>query len=197
MRFSTNDIVLNLKNINPALKILLFTNALILMCNFMLGPIYALFVVEIGGDLMDAGLTASVYGLAAALTSLVSGIYADKIKENEYIIILGYLIMGIAFILFFFVDNIWFLFVVQALIGIGEAVYLPAFDAIYSKHLSKGNTGKEWSYWEVMKYFIYIIGAALGAYLVTLFGFGAVFILMAGLCFFSAIFIFFQPRKAL
>jgi predicted MFS family arabinose efflux permease len=50
---------------------------------------------------MDAGLTASVYGLAAALTSLVSGIYADKIKENEYIMILGYSIMGLAFILFF------------------------------------------------------------------------------------------------
>ena len=187
----------HMKGINTALKILLFTNALVLMCNFMLGPIYALFVVEIGGDLMDAGLTASVYALSAALTSLISGIYADKIKENEYIMVIGYSIMGIAFILFFFVDNIWFLFMVQALIGIGEAVYSPAFNAIYSKHLSKGNAGKEWGYWEVMQYLIYIIGAALGAYLVTLFGFGAVFILMACLCFFSAIFILIQPRHVL
>lgn len=197
MRLDTSDLVNHVKNINPAIKILLFTNSLILLCSYMLGPIYALFVVDIGGDIMDAGLTVSVYALAAALTTLISGIYADKVKENELIIVLGYSILAISFLLFFFVTNIWMLFLVQALFGIGEAIYSPAFNAIYSKHLSKGNAGKEWGYWEVMQYLVYIIGAAMGAYLVQSWGFGPVFIILSGICVYSAGFIYLQPRKAL
>jgi hypothetical protein len=55
--------------------------------------------------------------LAAALTTLISGIYSDKVKENELIMALGYIIMGLSFFLFLFVKDIWFLFIVQANYG--------------------------------------------------------------------------------
>ncbi|MDD4353215.1 MAG: MFS transporter [Candidatus Nanoarchaeia archaeon] len=186
-----------LKDVNPAIKILLFTNSLVSLASFMLGPIYALFVVQVGGDILDAGIAVSIYALAAALTTLISGIYSDKVKENELIMSLGYLIMGFSFFLFIFVKDIWFLFIVQAIMGFGEAIYGPAFNAIYSKHLSKGNAGKEWSFWQIMDYFTRVIGAAIGAYLVSLFGFQPAFIIMTGFCVFSAVFVYILPRKAL
>ncbi len=67
---------------NKALRILLSTNAMILMAAAMLGPIYALFVEGLGGDLMDASIAGGVFAFVAGLTTLISGKYSDKIKEN-------------------------------------------------------------------------------------------------------------------
>ena len=72
---------------NRALQILLSTNAMILMAGAMLAPIYALFVEKVGGDLMDASIAGGIFALAAGLTTLISGKYSDKIKENELIIV--------------------------------------------------------------------------------------------------------------
>ncbi len=120
---------------------MLSTNAMILMASAMLGPIYALFVERVGGDLMDASIAVGIFAFVAGLTTFVSGKYSDKIKENELIIVLGYIIMGTGFLLYFWVSSVVFLFIVQAIIGLGEAIYLPAFDAIYSKHLDGHKSG--------------------------------------------------------
>jgi len=182
---------------NKALRILLSTNAMILTAAAMLGPIYALFVEKVGGDLMDASIAGGIFALVAGLTTLVSGKYSDRIKENELIIVLGYSIMGLGFLLYFWVNSIIFLFIVQAIIGLGGAIYSPAFDAVYSKHLNKHRLGTQWGAWESMNYFTAAVGAILGGGLVTLFGFKTLFIIMALLCFSSALYIYHLKRKVL
>ena len=160
------------------------------MAAAMLGPIYALFVERVGGDLMDASIAGGIFAFVAGLTSLVSGKYSDKIKENELIVVLGYSIMGVGFLLYFWVNSVIFLFVVQAIIGLGEAIYSPAFDAVYSKHLDGHKSGRQWGAWESMNYFTTAIGAVVGGSLVTLFGFQPLFVIMAMLCFSSALYIY-------
>ena len=182
---------------NKALKILLSTNAFILMAGAMLGPIYALFVEKVGGDLMDVSIAGGIFALVAGLTTLISGKYSDTIKENELIVVLGYSIMGTGFLLYFWVDSIIFLFIVQAIIGIGEAIYSPAFDAVYSKHLDGHKSGSQWGTWGSMNYFTTAIGAVVGGGLVTLFGFRILFIIMALFCFSSALYIYHLKRSVL
>lgn len=182
---------------NKALRILLSTNSLILLSAAMLGPIYALFVEKVGGDLMDASIAGGIFALVAGLTTLISGKYSDKIKQNELIIVLGYTIMGIGFLLYFWVSSIIFLFLVQAIIGLGEAIYSPAFDAVYSKHLNQKKSGLQWGAWESMNYFTTAIGAIIGGAIVTYFGFQTIFIIMAALCFSSALYIFHLKRSTL
>lgn len=182
---------------NKALKILLSTNALILMSGAMLGPIYALFVEQVGGDLMDASIAGGLFALAAGITTLISGKYSDTIKESELIVILGYVIIGFGFFLYIWVNSIIFLFVVQIIIGLGEAIYSPAFDALYSKHLDGHKSGSQWGAWESMNYFTTAVGAILGGGIVTIFGFQTLFIIMSILCFGSAIYIFQLNRKIL
>jgi len=170
---------------------------MILMASAMLGPIYALFVEKVGGDLMDASISGGIFALVAGLTSLISGKYSDKIKENELIVVLGYLIIGFGFLLYFWVSSIFFLFIVQAIIGLGEAIYSPAFDAVYSKHLDGHKSGRQWGAWESMNYFTMAIGSVAGGSLVTIFGFQILFLIMAILCFSSAIYIFHLKRSTL
>src|SRR3990167_9638291 len=65
------------------LHILLLTNGMILLAAAMLGPIYALFVEKVGGDLLDASLAGSVFAFIAGTTVLLSGKYAVKFKEKK------------------------------------------------------------------------------------------------------------------
>ncbi|MFH0818823.1 MAG: MFS transporter [Patescibacteria group bacterium] len=183
--------------LNQSLKILLITNSLILIAGAMLGPIYALFVEQIGGDLLDASFAGGIFAVVAGITTLLAGNYADKIKENELIIVFGYFVMGIGFFLYIFVDSVMFIFIVQALIGFAEALYSPAFNAIYSKHLIRHREAYSWSAWEAMNYFTVAFGSALGGLIVYYFSFDIIFIIMAMLCFSSAIYIYFLPRKVL
>ena len=180
-----------------ALKILLATNSLILLAGALLGPIYALFVKEIGGSLLDASIAGALFAFAAGVTTLLSGKLSDSIKENELIIVFGYAMLGTGFFLYTLVNTIYFLFAVQILIGLSEAIFWPAFDSLYTKHMDGYASGRQWGAWESMAYFTTGFGALAGGIIVTKFGFNPLFLLMAALCFGSAIYIYLLPRKAL
>ena len=183
---------------NRALKILLVTDSLILFSNAMMGPIYALFVQKIGGDLLDASITWAIFTGVTGLVTLISGRYVDKIKENELIIVAGYALNAFGYFLYLFVNTIPFLFFVQIIMGLSMAIYAPAFDAVYSKHLDSHRSGRQWAAWESMNYFALALGAIIGGLLVNYFGgFHVIFILMMILCLSSATFIFLLPRKVL
>lgn len=182
---------------SKAIRVLICTNALVLVAGAMLGPIYALFVEKIGGDLLSASLTAGVFALAAGTVTLISGRYADKIKENELIVVFGYVIMGAGFLMYMKVGSIWSLFLVQIVIGFAEAVYVPAFDSLYSKHTSNRSRGRAWGAWEAANYFTIAVGSIAGGFIVNKIGFNALFLTMALLCFISAFYIYFLPRKVL
>ena len=181
--------------LNKALKILLITNSFTLLAGAMLGPIYALFVEEVGGDLLDASFAGGAYALAAGITVYLSGKYADKIRRDEIIIIVGYSIMGLGFLSYIIVDSIWLLLIAQVVVGLGEAVYSPAFDKLYSKHLDAHREATEWGSWESVYYFATAIGAVVGGVFATLFGFKILFVIMSALCFASALYIFRLPKR--
>ncbi len=183
--------------LNKALLVLLASNGLVIFASAMLGPIYALFVREVGGSLFDASLTGGMFSLAAGITTLVSGRYADKLKESEYLLVLGNFVLGISFLLYIFVNSMFELLLVQALAGFADAIYYPAYDALFSRHLFRRGEGRAWGTWEAMFNILTAAGAIVGGALVTLFGFNSVFLLMATLSFISGVYIWIQPRKLL
>jgi MFS family permease len=185
------------KSLNLQLIILLTTNGLILLAVAMLGPIYALFVQKVGGSLLDASLAGGVFALVAGLTSLLSGKYTDRLKNKKIVIVFGYFVMGISFVLYIWVNSVIMLFMVQALIGLAQAIYSPAFDALYSKYLDGNKAGLQWGAWESINFFTASGGAILGGILVTKFGFNTLFIVMALLCFSSGLYIHLVDKKVM
>lgn len=185
------------KTFTKILKILLITDGMILLATAMMGPIYALYVSEVGGGILDAGLAGAIWAFTAGITALISGRYVDKVKENELIVVSGYGITALGFLLYLFVDTISFLFFVQIIIGFGAAIYSPAFDALYTKHFDHRRAGTAWGVWETMNYFIYGIGAAIGGLIVSFWGFDILFVIMFLLSAGSAIYIYLLPREVL
>ena len=182
---------------NKGLRILLLTNALILISSAMLAPIYAFFIEGVGGDILDASFAGTAFALTAALTSFVTGKMSDKVREGEFVVILGYSLMALGYFLLIFVDSIGSLLFVQILLGFGEAIYSPSFDALYSKHLDKNKAGEEWGAWESTNYITIAAGALLGGLIANSFGFDFLFLIMGVISTFSAIYILLLPRKVL
>lgn len=179
------------------LQILLRTNGLVLLAGAMFAPIMALFVEEIGGTLLDASFAGAVFAISAGLMTFVSGLFSDKVKETELVVVLGYGIMAAGFFGLAFASSVTMLLIAQVVIGFGEALYAPAFDALYSKHINRKTAGKDWGTWESMNYMTAAIGAVVGGLVVTQFGFSILFLSMALLCFGSGLSIFVLPRKVL
>ena len=177
---------------NRAIRILVVTNTLVLVAGAMLAPIYAIFIQDIGGDLLDASITMGIFSVVAGITTWAAGRYADTIRESERIIVVGYCLMAFGFFLYLYATSVYWLFAIQALIGFAEALYSPAFNALYSRHLTRGRAATEWGMWEAANYFSATAGAMTGGLIANQFGFPVLFLCMMGLCVTSAVYLFFS-----
>jgi MFS family permease len=183
--------------LNKPLKILLITDTLVLIAGAMIIPYYALFVEKIGGDILDAGLAAGVYAVVAGFAALAAGKWGDRVRRKEWIVGTSYLVIALCFVAYIFVDSIWALLGVQVILGLAQAVYAPAFDALYTSHVGGPRTASSrWGVWEASSFFAIAIGAVAGAALVHYGSFTALLLAMAGLCLLSGLYLFSLPRRA-
>lgn len=183
------------KLFNKALRILLLTNGMVLFSVAMFAPIYAVFVEKIGGDILDASYAYGAFAAAAGFVSIFSGRISDKINKKATLIT-GYLLIGLGFLGYVWVDSVTDLLIVQVIIGMGEAVYSPSFDALYSKHLDHGKSASEWGAWESLNYFSITFGAVGGGLIVKYFSFDAMFLIMSLLAFISSLYLIALPRRS-
>jgi DHA1 family multidrug resistance protein-like MFS transporter len=176
---------------NPALLALLLSNGLVLISLGMLVPIYALFVRQVGGNALSAGLTAGALAFASGLSALLSGRLIDHFSQAQtrYFLVIGWALIGVSCLLYLLVHNVTALFIVQIISGFLKTISAPAFDTIYARHLDRSSTGQEYGVWEASFFMTAGVGAVLGGTVVSLYGFSGVFITMAVLAFIAAAYI--------
>lgn len=178
-------------------KILLFADAITLFAGALLGPIYAIYVQKIGGDILEASGAFAVFSLVSAVLIFIIGRFEDRVKEQELLIVAGYAIIGFGYFGYLFVETPLQLFLLQGLLGVGIAIELPAIDSTYSKHLDHRRSAYNWGAWEAMNRLTLGAGALVGGGIVTMFGFPTLFVVMGALSLASALFILFLPREVL
>ena len=178
-----------ISNMNKKTKILLYTNSLILLASSILGPIYALYLGNIGANLLQASMAMCIFALVAGITTYLTGNYVDS-HDPKKVMVLGYFLIGTAFFLYNFANSLVFIYALQILVGIGEAIYSPAFDKVYTISMSKNKIGSTWGVWELSNYFSQALGAVIGGVISQLYGFNMIFTLIACMCFFSSIWVY-------
>ena len=182
---------------NKKLWLLLISYSLVQLAGGMVGPIYALFVKDIGGDLLDASVAYTTYSIATGLAMMVFGKMQDKSKDKKLLMVLGFILVGCSYFYYMFVTDMWGLLIAQVAIGIGNAMYTPAHDMLYARHLDKGKDGSQWGTWEAMYNFAVAAGAFLGGLIAVNFGFTALFGAMGCICFCVALYLLRLPKKYL
>ena len=160
------------------LKLFLTANSFFVLAAGMFGPIYAIFVQKIGGDILAAGTAWAIFMVISGIGILFMGNIQDKIGKDKPAIIIGYALESLAFLGYFFVSNVMQLFLVQILLGISRVVVAPAYDSFYTKYLEKGKFASQWAAWEGTWHILTGIAALIGAFLAKIFGFKALFLAM-------------------
>src|SRR3989344_4862482 len=130
------------------MKVLLAASFLASFGLGMFGPIYAIYVKEIGGDILDASLAWAAFTFVTGALTIILGRMEDKVFDKKKIIVFGYFLLAIASLGYYFVRSPIDLLYIQVVLGIGFAIIGPAWDAIYSLSLDKGKESFEWSLWE-------------------------------------------------
>ncbi|HUW21255.1 MAG TPA: MFS transporter [Candidatus Bathyarchaeia archaeon] len=182
---------------NKALKIMLVAGAFSKIAAMMFSPIYAIFIEDIGGGILEAGYAVALYAFATGILMYFFGKKEDLMKEPEIAMVIGYILTGLAYIGYIFVSSFVHLLSIQLILAVASAIGSPAYDGLYSNHLSKGKAASGWGSWEMMASFITGLGALMGGFLVTLNSFDLMFFVMGCFMFIAASVIYFQPRDLL
>jgi len=185
------------KRFNRALIILITSNTAMVFVIGLLTPFYAVFVQKIGGNIASAGFSWAVFSIVAGVLTLLFAKWQLKVKEQELLLALGYLIRGLVFLSYAFMGSIAQLIFTQVLWGVGAALGTPAFDAVYSAHTSKEDSIVQWGQWEGIAAIATGLAAIVGGILIQEVGYSVVFIGMAVICFLLGIYIWRLPREVL
>jgi hypothetical protein len=160
------------------LKLLLLTDACFIFAAGLFGPIYAIFVQRIGGDLLDAGWAWAAFTLTSGIVIFLLSGWEDRVVHYEQLIIGGYALRSIGIFCYLLISTPMQLLVVQVLIGLSLALSSPAYDALYSKSLEKGKEASQWGDWESMDFIVSAFAAIIGSAIAMAFGFATLFFIM-------------------
>ena len=182
---------------NKALTTLYIFNGFFVLAGAMLAPIFAFFAEDIGASIFQVSLLATAFLFSKIIFTLIVRKFGDNIQEKEYLLLGGFFVRSIAWFSLVFVSSIPALFLIQILLGVGEALGNPAFDSIFAKHLDEGKQIKEYSEWGIVATLGAGIGTLVGGYIVTNYGFQPLFITMSIIALISFFGILFKPRNLL
>jgi MFS family permease len=182
---------------NKALKTLFIFNGLFVFAGSLLGPLYAVFVGKIAGGIFPITLSWSVFLFSTTLFMAIVAKIGDKIKEKEYMLLAGYAIRAVIWFSYIFIPNFYVLLLAQFLLGIGEAMGTPAFEAIFAEHLDRGKHIFEYSEWKIISNIVLAVGTLLGGIIVERFGFNPLFLFMSILASVCFVGVLLKPRRLL
>jgi len=139
-----------LKSINKVVKILVFSDLILLFGWGLIAPILAIFIVEgiKGGDAGVAGTAVGIYWILKSLLQIPIGSYLDKNhgeKDDYYFLIGGTLLASLAPLGFIFSSLPWHMYALQSLHAVGAALSLPAWCGIFTRHIGKGKEAQSWA----------------------------------------------------
>lgn len=183
--------------LNRSLRILIMANTILVFVFGLFVPFYAVFIEQIGGNIATAGLTWALFMIVAGILILLFSRWEMRVKEQELLLATGYVIRGIVFISYAFMDSMAQLLVTQVLWGIGMALGAPAFDSLYSTHTDKDDSIQQWGSWEGIASISSGCAALVGGILIQEFGYTVIFLSMAIICFLLGFYIWRLPREVL
>ncbi len=142
-------------------------------------------------------VSTAVFYVASTLFLLFVARWGDKVREKELLLAASYVIRGLAFLGYIFVESALSLILLQIVFGLGEALGTPIFGALFARHTNKKEEVMEYSDWTLIANLMMALGTIVGGFMVSTLGFTFLFVTIAILCFVSAGWILFTPREVL
>lgn len=173
-----------LRKINSVIRILTISDVLIISGFGLVAPIFAVFITDSikGGTLEVVGIASAIYLLAKSLGQIPAAIIIDKIKgekDDFWAMLIGSVIFSIVPLFYLVINTPVQLYLVQLMYGISTAITLPAWMAIFTRHIDKKHEGVEWGVYQTLVDLGGAGAASLGGFLAYRFGFAPLFVLVS------------------
>ncbi|MEI6498374.1 MAG: MFS transporter [bacterium] len=164
---------------NNFLKTLFIYNGIFVFAGGLIGPLYAVYVQKFDSNISSISLSWAAFLLSTTFFLFILSRFGDKIKDKKILLQFGFLIRAIAWISYIFVGNIGALIIVQILLGLGEALGTPSFEALFAEHLDDNSHINEYSEWKLIVNGASGLAVIGGGFLVQKLGFNILFISMS------------------
>ncbi|MDQ3239260.1 MAG: MFS transporter [bacterium] len=164
---------------NKFLKFLLVCQSLNLLADNLLTPIFAIFVLNLGGNPQLIGV---LWGLQHASSAIVGFFILrlhDKRNLNFKLLIRGNLFKGLAWTFLAFNQTIPALIIVQIIIGASHAIGGPSFYSMISEHMDKNKHIKDWGTIQLISNLVIAVSSIISGIMIASYGFTAILIIMA------------------
>jgi MFS family permease len=156
---------------NAVVKQLTVAETLIWSGYFMNNAVAAIFLADrIALDPVRAiGFGYAIFLITRAILQIPIAKYIDKRtgEKDELFAILGSgLLMSIAMFFYFFVTHEFHLYILQALTGVGAALFIPAFEKVFNKNTDKDGEGVDYAVRDTIVTLVAALLVATAGYIV-------------------------------
>jgi MFS family permease len=143
----------------------------------LLGPLFAIFATEIGGDVLDITIAWAIFMIVTGVLTIYFGKLGDTVG-HEKLLVLGYALNAVFTFAFLFIDTAFGLFIVQAGLGVSLALANPTWFALYDKYSENKKDGYLWGKAKGQGNIATGVAAIVGGYIVSATSFKVLFIIM-------------------
>lgn len=155
-------------------KFLLFSSLIATFADSLFGPLYAIYVQGIGGDLLDVGNSIAVYSIATGVLIIVTGKISDKINK-ALLTTAGFTISAFATLAYLVIKTPVELYILQLVFALSTALLSAPFSALFAQHIKEEQAGLMWAFDAGGGKILTGIGISIGTFITHAFGFVAVF----------------------
>jgi len=161
---------------NRTLKLLIFSDIFVLTGFGLLSPILAIFIKDnlIGGTILAAGIASGIFLITHSILQIIFA-YVFNPKDRIWMLIAGTAVIAIVPFGYIFSTQIYHIYIVEFLYGVGAAFAYPSWSSLFTSNLEKGRRGLQWSIYSSSVGIGTAIAAATGAWLAEKIGFRLVF----------------------
>jgi len=191
--------------INRVIKYLILSDLIFYSGWGLISPIFAVFVVEKiqGGTVAVVGIASAIYWISNSILRIPIGLFLDSRQGEEddfWFLFFGLLIAALVPFGYLIATYFWHIFLLQAVYGVGMAMTISGWAAIFTRHIDKRKEAFEWGLDGTSVGIGGGIAGALGGLIAASFGFKVLFILVgifgiAGALILLPILKFLSPRS--
>lgn len=144
----------------------------------MLGPLFAVFAMRVGGDVLAISWAWATYLVVTGVLVLAVGQVSDRWVGKTPLMLAGYVLNTLCTFGYLLVTSPWHLFVVQAGLGVAAALALPTWHALFTEAVGTKRLGTMWGLSGGGDRIVLGVAMLIGGAIVTAGSFTALFVTM-------------------
>src|SRR3989344_425345 len=183
--------------INQVILVIVMAEFVLTVAFGLLAPIFAVFVTQqiIGGSVAVVGFAITIYWTVKSVLQLGVAKYIDRNHgevDDFYFFLAGGFLNAVVISLYYFATTVWHIYTLHFFMAIADALLVPPFYAIFTRHIDKGQEGFLWSLFSSFSLGAgSALGGAVGGLLAVAVGFRIIFPLIGFLTFISTVILLF------